>query len=273
MTLEEQFKEALQLEEQGNYTEALQRYTHILQIDNSYRAALINLGSLYYRMAKFDNALDCFLQALQLKEDYIVLFNIGSLYFRMGHYKKAIIILNKCNKYNPDFFIALLVKGIALSKLNNYKAALVCFQEVIKKNPSNKVALTAIILLYYEQKKYTDALHYLQLYNKFHHSFKFKDITSDIILKCAQITDETLIMHSLQKNEFRKFDEYIATVPSAVFNDSKGTITNKIMQLEQEIKKNPTPQGLISLSLCYLFTGNTSTAVKYLARAASKECN
>ena len=267
MTIQEQFREALRLEEQGNVTEALQLYTNILKIDNSYRAALINLGSLYYRMKQFKHALDCFLRALQLKEDYIVLFNIGSLYFRLGEYKKAIITLNQCNTYNPDFFIALLVKGIAFSKLNNYKAALVCFKEVIKKDPSNKVALTAIILLYYEQKNYTDALHYLQQYDMYHESFRFREITSDIILQCAHYNNGELISYSLQKKGFRKFNEYIATIPPTIFKDSKGTIDTKIQQLEQEIRKEPTPQALISLSLCHLFIGNDQTALQYLAKA------
>lgn len=267
MTIQEQFIEALRLEEQGNVTEALQLYIQILQIDNSFRAALINLGSLYYRMKQFNHALDCFLRALQLKEDYIVLFNIGSLYFRLGEYKKAIIILNKCNTSNPDFYIALLVKGIAFSKINNYKAALGCFKEVIKKDPANKVALTAIILLYYEQKNYSDALRYLQQYDRYHDSFRFREITSDIILQCAQYNDEKLISHSLQKKGFRQFNEYISTIPHTIFNDSKGTIDTKIQQLEQEIQKEPTPQAFISLSLCHLFVGNNQTALQYLVKA------
>lgn len=268
MTIQEQFREALRLEEQGNVNEALQLYTHILTIDNSYRAALINLGSLYYRLKQFKHALDCFLRALQLKEDYIVLFNIGSLYFRLGEYKKAIITLNQCTTYNPDFFTAFLVKGIAFSKLNNYKAALVCFKEVIKKDPSNKVALTAIILLYYEQKNYTDALHYLQQYDIYHDSFKFREINSDIILQCAQYNNRELISYALQKKGFRYFNQYITTIPSTVFKDSKGTIDTKILKLEQEIRKEPTTKALISLSLCHLFIGNDQVALQYLAQAA-----
>lgn len=268
MTIQEQFREAIRMEEQGNVTEALQLYKHILKIDNSYRAALINLGSLYYRMKQFKHALDYFLRALKLKEDYIVLFNIGSLYFRLGEYKKAIITLNQCNTCNPDFFIALLVKGIAFSKLNNYKAALVCFKEVIKNDPSNKVALTAIILLCYEQKNYTDALHYLQQYDRYHDSFRFKEVTSDIILQCAHYNDGELISHSLQKRGFRQFNEYIATIPPVIFKDSKGTIDTKIQKLEQEIQKEPTPQAFISLSLCHLFIGNDQAALQYLARAS-----
>ncbi len=267
MTIQEQFKEALRLEVDGHVGEALQLYNEILEIDNSHRAALINLGSLYYRMKQFKQALDCFLRALQLKEDYIVLFNIGSLYFRLGEYKKAIITLNQCNTCNPDFFTALLVKGIAFSKLNNYKAALKCFKEVIKKDPANKVALTATILLYYEQKNYADALRYLQHYDRYHDSFRFREVTSDILLQCAQYSDEKLISHSLQKKGFRQFNEYIATIPHAIFNDTKGTIETKIQQLEQEIQKEPTPQVLISLSLCHLFVGNNQTALQYLAKA------
>ncbi len=271
MTLQQQFSEALRLEQEGNFKEALQLYTHILTVDNTYRAALINLGSLYYRMKKLKHALDCFLRALQLKEDYIVLFNIGSLYFRLGQYKKAIITLNQCNKYNPDFFIALLVKGVAFSKLNNYKAALVCFKEVIKNNPSNKVALTAIILLYYEQKNYAEALRFLQQYDKYYNTFRFKAITSDIILQCAKQNEGKLISHLLQKKEFKQFDEYIATIPPSIFNDSKGTIDKKIQQLERDVQKEPTPQAFLSLSLCHLFVGNNHTALQYLARAAKAE--
>lgn len=268
MTIQEQFKEALRLEAQSNFTEALQLYTQILRIDNSYRPALINLGSLYYRMEKLKHAMDCFVRALEIKEDYIVLFNIGSLYFRLGEYKKCIITLNQCNKQNPNFFIAFLVKGIAFSRLHNYKAALGCFKEVIKKNPSNRVALTALILLHYEQNNYADALRYLQQYDTYHASFRFKDIAADIILHCTTHNEEKLVSHSLQKKEFKQFDEYIATIPPTIFNDTKGTIDNKIQQLEKEIENKPTAQALISLSLCHLFVGNNYTALQYLAKAA-----
>ncbi len=269
MDVYEQFELAITLEEQGKYNEALQTYTAIVAKDNSFRAAFVNLGSLYYRMQRYEQALDCFSKALHLKEDYIVLFNIGSLFFRIGSYKKAIIALNQCYKLNPSFYIANLVKGIAFSRLNNYKAALLCLKEVLQKNPDNRVALTGIILLYYEQKQYTQALNYLQKYEQYYETFKYKDIASDIFLNCAKSPDARLVGQSLQKKEFKKFDEYIASIPPEVFNDTKGSIDSKIKQLEEAIHNDPSPSTFVSLSLCYLFIGNNEKALYYLAHATN----
>lgn len=266
MDLLEQFKEALKLEQEGKFQEALTVYTSIITVDNSFRAALLNLGSLYYRMKRYNEALDSFMGALKLKEDYIVLFNIGTLFFRIGQYKKAIVALNQCKKLNSDFVIALLVKGIAFSKLNHYKAALACFKEVLVKNPENKVALTAIVLLFYEQKNYSGALYYLRKYEGYYASFRFKDIAQDIILKCARHESAELIHFSLQKKEFKKFDEFVATVPETIFNDSKGDIASKIKHLEKHIRTTPEAESLLSLSLCYLFQGNSQKAIYYLAQ-------
>lgn len=268
MDVHEQFKRAITFEEQGNYEEALRIYKAIINIDNTFRTAHINLGSLYYRMQQYEQALDCFGKALHLKEDYIVLFNIGSLLFRVGQYKKAIIALNQSIALNPSFYIAILVKGIAFSKLHNYKAALSCFVKVLTTNPDNQVALTAIILLYYEKKEYDKAIQYLRQYEYYFSSFKYKDIACDIILHCAATHNNELVKHSLQKREYRKFDDYIATVPAQVFHDSKGSIDEKIKQLEATIHTDPDPATFISLSLCHLFSGNNEKALYYLANAA-----
>ncbi|HOR94053.1 MAG TPA: tetratricopeptide repeat protein, partial [Spirochaetota bacterium] len=66
MNLLEQFKEALKLEQEGKFQEALTVYTSIITVDNSFRAALLNLGSLYYRMKRYNEALDSFMGALKL---------------------------------------------------------------------------------------------------------------------------------------------------------------------------------------------------------------
>lgn len=267
MVIQEEFQKALKMEQEGNFPKALQIYISILEHDKSQRSVLLNLGSLYYRMNSYDQALECFMRALQLKEDYIVFFNIGSLLFRLGHYKKAIISLNQCKQLNPDFLPAVLLKGIAFSKLKHYNSALSCFKQALSYDPINKVALTALILLYYDQGAFNDAFHYLQLYKAQYTSFKFKDISSKIILQCAKNNSE-IVSTSLQKFKSNTFDEYISTVSGTIINTTKGEINNKIRALEQQISNNPNPHTLLTLSLCNLFIGNSQKALHYLTQAS-----
>ena len=55
-------------------------------------------------------------------------------------------------------------------------------------------------------------------------------------------------------------------VPETIFNDSKGDIASKIKHLEKHIRTTPEAESLLSLSLCYLFQGNSQKAIYYLAQ-------
>lgn len=271
MDVKQTFIDALHLEQQGQPAQALQLYSTIIETDSSCRAAIVNAGVLYYRIKKYDEALEMFTRARTLKEDYSIHFNIGSVFFKIGHYKKAVMALDQCKKLNPHFYNAALVKGIAFSKLNNCKAALHCFKEVLEAQPENKAALQAIILLLYDEKKYSDALVYLRRYEKYYTSFKSSDIALHIVLECAKNQSPELIQLSLQKKEFKAFDEFIAAVPPTIFSDSKGDIKEKIQLLEEQIMAVPKAASLLSLSLCHLFTGDSHKALCCLAQALSTQ--
>ena len=267
MVIQEEFQKALKLEQEGKFAEALQIYVSILEYDTSQRAALLNLGSLYYRMNKYDKALECYTKALQLKEDYIAFFNMGIMFFRLGYYKKAIISLNQCKKLNPHFLPAILLKGIAFSKLKHYNSAVSSFKQVLRYDPINKVALTALILLYYDLGDFNDAFYYLQLYRIQYSSFKFKEISSEIILQCAK-QDTEKVSTSMQQFKFNTFDEYITTVSDIIINNTKSELNNKIRTLEQQMIDDPNPHTSLTLSLYNLLTGNRQKAFHYLTKAS-----
>jgi tetratricopeptide (TPR) repeat protein len=88
---EAHFQHGLQLEETGAPVEqAIEAYRKAI-LANPYAAgALVNLGTLYYRMRKFSDAEDHYLRAIEADPKYALAhFNLGNLFDEMGDIEQA----------------------------------------------------------------------------------------------------------------------------------------------------------------------------------------
>jgi len=130
---EEWFQRGLELEETGAPIElAIDAYQKVLELNPSAAGALVNLGTIYYRQRRFDQAEKYYSQAIQADPQYpLAQFNLGNLYDEQGklaeahvHYKKALAL----NPHYADahFNLALLSErlGDALRAVHHWKAYL-----------------------------------------------------------------------------------------------------------------------------------------------------
>jgi len=274
MTLDDRFLAAVALEKTGEFNSALTEYEAIIIEDNTYREAYINLGSIYFKMNRYKEALKCYLNAAKIKSDHVIYFNIGSILYKTGNYKKAVIQLEKSKKINPSFVMSSLVTGLCFSRLMNIKAAEKNFYNVLKVVPANRVALTALAIIYYNEKRYSDAVYLLdKLLLQDNKNVKIHDLKSTALFKMGKddkAIDEIKEVAQISER-YAYFNEFIKTVPVEVYTDKYGTIEDKITLLKE--KSIHDDDSLISLSLCHLFKGETNEAIDYLFEARKRRLN
>lgn len=271
-SISERFNYAIQLEKDGDYITALSEYISIIRLDRNFRDVYINLGSLYSRMNRLDEAMKAYKVALKLKEDFITYFNIGCIYYKNGDYKKAVINLEKSRIFNSNFALALQVMGLCYSRMNNIKAAEVNFLNVLEIWPTNRVALTALSIIYYNNSRFDDSLFFLNKLLSFDpENSKLKEIKYNIHYKREEFDSSKQEIKDIKKisDGYRMYDEYIKSVPVEAYSDKYGTLDEKI----DFLRSNPDRDNLITLSLCHLFKGETDTAIDYLFEARKKSAN
>ncbi len=261
----DKFHTALKFEQEGKFREAMDIYISIVREDPDCREAYINLGSLFSRMNRFDDAMAFYQRAMKIRSDYITLFNIGCIFYKMNKYKKAVISLEKSRSLKSNFNLSSLVIGLCYSRMDNHKAAETNFINVLKITPDNRVALTALAILYYNQNKLDKSLFIInRLIKQDRSNIKIKELKSNILYKKGRFDESIEEIKSVKKisDGYRFYDEFIKSVPVETYTDKYGTINEKIDFLRENGSSDK--NSLMSLSLCYLLKGETDLALDYL---------
>ena len=263
---------ARELEKHGNHSAAIRAYQGLLCNSHSDREVLLNLGGLYARIGRIDDALLSYRECLNHGEDYLLHYNLGSVYYKKGEYKKAIFHLNRSRTINAVFMPAILVMGMSYSRLRNLRAAEHNFNLVLNALPYNRTALVSLALLYAGRGDTDNALVLLDkalLHNP--SSRRIRELKSALLLKAGKSDESAIEIKAISKSDkgFRYFEEFIKSVPVDVYTDKYGTLDDKIEILME--KTDRSPSTLISLSLCHLLKGETDTAIDFLFQA-HKEC-
>lgn len=269
------FLKAVQFETEEKFEMALGEYASILKENPGHKESYLNLGSLYSRMNRYEEAMACYEKALLVQEDHVTYFNIGSIHYKRGEYKKAVLALEKSRNLNPSFPMSMLVMGLSFSRLKNLNAAKSCFLRVLKTSPSNRVAMTALAIIYYEKKDYERALKLVStLLSGDESNAVMRKLRADVLYRLNRVDESAreFIDLSATKEEFRRYDDFVKEVPVDVYTDCYGSIGDKIIGLEAKgdaIQRDE----LISLSLCYLLKGDSGRAIESLFEARKRMVN
>ncbi|HSV96416.1 MAG TPA: tetratricopeptide repeat protein [Spirochaetota bacterium] len=271
----ERFNNALQFEKEGNYIMAMHEYMAAIEIDASNREAYLNLGSLYSRMNRLSEAMDCYRKALDLGDDYLVHFNMGSLLYKTGEYKQAVLELEKSRRQNGSFTLTLLVMGLSFSRLRNHAAAESCFARVLELDSGNRVALTALAIIELDRKNYEHSLDLIdRILAADSANGGARKLRADVLYRMNRLDESLSEIKSLRDegDDYRSYDEFIRSIPLEIYTDRYGTIEDKIAALEEKAIPGDR-DGLLSLSLCYLLAGDSDRAIDILFEARKSILN
>lgn len=130
---EHYFQQGLMLEETGApAAEAIRAYEKAVELNPSAAGALVNLGTIYYRLRKYDEAEAWYRRALEVDADYpLAHFNLGNLYDERGDPARARQSYSTALRLHPNyadahFNLALLSEktGDPLNAVRHWKAYL-----------------------------------------------------------------------------------------------------------------------------------------------------
>ena len=99
------FQKGLELEETGAPVEdAVDAYQKVLEINPGAAGALVNLGTIYYRLRKFEEAEKYYLAAIEADPGYpLAQFNLGNLYDEQGRLAEALEYYRRALALNPHY--------------------------------------------------------------------------------------------------------------------------------------------------------------------------
>ena len=127
------FQKGLELEETGApVEEAVNAYKKVLDLNPGAAGALVNLGTIYYRLHKYPEAEKYYVQAIEADPTYaLAQFNLGNLYDEQGRIPEALDHYRRTLKLNPQyadahFNLALLCErsGNPLKAVHHWKTYL-----------------------------------------------------------------------------------------------------------------------------------------------------
>ena len=127
------FQKGLELEETGApVQDAVDAYQKVLELNPGAAGALVNLGTIYYRMRKFAEAEKYYVAAIEADPGYpLAQFNLGNLYDEQGRLSEAFDFYGRALTLNPHyadahFNLALLCErqGDTMKAVHHWKAYL-----------------------------------------------------------------------------------------------------------------------------------------------------
>ena len=114
----------------GNLEQAQQEYRTAIRLNPDYYDAMLGLGSVHARMEQTDQAIDFFRQSIQKrksvtgKEDYpLARLNLGELYGRAGKFEEAVRELSLAVMHDPAMILGHYNLGVAYLMTGNLAKA------------------------------------------------------------------------------------------------------------------------------------------------------
>jgi tetratricopeptide (TPR) repeat protein len=112
------FEKGLDLEQTGApVKDVIEAYERALELDPRSAGALVNLGTVYYHLRKWEEAERCYRQALDIDNGYALAhFNLGNLFDELGNRQRALSHYQAALRANPSYAdahynIALVYQG------------------------------------------------------------------------------------------------------------------------------------------------------------------
>jgi tetratricopeptide (TPR) repeat protein len=129
-------------ERNGQYTEAIETYTHLTKVKPGAGYAYFRMGTAYDRLNQPADAIQAFKKSIQYMPNYAVAYNnLGVAYGKLNKYQDEIAALKKAIQLRPSYSSARYNLGVTHIKVGNRKAALQEYESLKKFDEGTAEAL------------------------------------------------------------------------------------------------------------------------------------
>ncbi|HEY3346180.1 MAG TPA: tetratricopeptide repeat protein [Nitrospirota bacterium] len=116
---------------------AIYELKRVQELDPSFRGTKTRLGDIYYKQAKYNDAIDQYLLALdEDPKDKEAHLGIGNCYAKQDMFEGAITELSKAIELRPDYADAYATLGFVYYKKSDFEQARETLAKAIELNPS-----------------------------------------------------------------------------------------------------------------------------------------
>jgi tetratricopeptide (TPR) repeat protein len=131
--IQDRFLAAVQAEEAGDKARAMALYEEILNIDPSYAAAHINLGTMYFHLRQFGRAEDLYRRATIADPGYVLaFFDLGNVLDELQRLDESIAAYRQAVALSPRYADAHYNLALAYERKGELRSALRHWQAYIK---------------------------------------------------------------------------------------------------------------------------------------------
>ena len=156
------YKTAMAFAKSENYGDAIKNFSKAIEMDPNYIRAYVSRADVYAKQEKYEDAVKDYERASSLDPgEEVYLYHSADMYYLLGNYDKALLNATQAININKKYVDAFKVKTLALIKQDKIgeaeKVGLKAFE--LRKDYDTYYNLAVI---YFSQKKYTDAEKYFQ---------------------------------------------------------------------------------------------------------------
>lgn len=284
------FNQALNLEKEGKYPEAILLYEGLIQSQPKYQKSYLNLGALYSKQGNSKKAIEIYQKALQVGKSPELYYNIGIELYRSGETEPAIRSLKKSLEIEKRFLKSHILLAYCYRQLEKDDKTELYLTNAIRLDPKNRMALTALATLYFEKERWKECLEAANKVSKlFPNDSRMQVLLSEVHTRLGNFKQsfEILKQATSQSKGFTRFsdtiEEFKKNPEEAAFFDSLEKLTkNKLNEFRSKFEMSqenpedfspPNPQDALDLSLMYLFHGDKERALKYMLYAQKQLSN
>jgi len=147
----------------GDVEEKIRCYEKAIALDANNVRAYINLGNVYSRLGRADEAVECYKKALTIPPDpsvryYVGYYNLGVTYAEKGDFKRAIACYKEAIRLKSDFVPAYERWAVALANLGRLDEAVDKLRAILRIHPTNVKACCNIGIVLEQQGKIDEAI-------------------------------------------------------------------------------------------------------------------
>ncbi|MGB3962090.1 MAG: tetratricopeptide repeat protein [Sulfurimonas sp.] len=152
------FAEAVKKHQENKLDEAEIMYEQILKIDPKHAATLHALGLLLTSKKEYKRATQLIKKAISLKAHEVYYHNLGALFGRQGKNQNAVEMYEKAIKLNPRYAEAYYSLGVTLKDLGKTDDAINMFEKTIVLNPMHAECYNNLGVVLQEKGNIEDAM-------------------------------------------------------------------------------------------------------------------
>ena len=159
--LEEQFNEAVSLQQSGRIDAACKLYRHILTLLPDSPLVNYNLGTALFSQECFEEAYKCYKKALlSAPEEIDLLYNLALCSKKLGLYKETIHHYQKILTLDEQDKDSLYNLACCYKDAGMEMKAIPYYHKVLELEPGNEAALNNLAFLYHTIEDYSNAIQY-----------------------------------------------------------------------------------------------------------------